>query len=84
MPDTILDVDYIVGHDVSGGWLDLQAVLSGILVQGAAAHSPLERLEGVQTRATRLLEAVRTTASFRCSRHWPTCLWDTAPHMPCW
>lgn len=57
MPDTILDVDYIVGHDVSGGWLDMQAVLSGILVQGAAAHSPLERLEGVQTRATHLLEA---------------------------
>ena len=28
MPGTILDVDYIVGHDVSGGWLDQQAVLT--------------------------------------------------------
>jgi hypothetical protein len=56
MPDTILDVDYVVGHDVSGGWLDLQAVLGGILVQGETAQNPLERLEGVQKRATQLLD----------------------------
>ncbi|MBK6387849.1 MAG: hypothetical protein IPF71_14230 [Rhodoferax sp.] len=57
MPDTILDVDYVVGHDITGGWLDLQTVLGGILVQGESAQSPLDRLEGVQKRATSLLDA---------------------------
>ena len=37
----IRDSDYVVGHDITGGWLDLQTVLGGILVQGESAQSPL-------------------------------------------
>lgn len=57
MPSTILEVDYVVGHDVTGGWLDLHEVLSSVLYQGSAARTPLERLDGIQKRAMQLIEA---------------------------
>jgi len=57
MPSTILEVDYVVGFDIVGGWLDMHEVLSSVLYQGAAARTPLERLDGVQRRATDLLLA---------------------------
>ena len=55
MPSEILDVDYVVGYEISGGWLDLHEVLTGVLYQGPAARTPLERLEGIQQRATALV-----------------------------
>jgi HD-GYP domain-containing protein (c-di-GMP phosphodiesterase class II) len=55
MPDAIRDADYAVGHDVVGGWLDVQAALSGLLQQGEAARNALERLEGIEKRATQLM-----------------------------
>lgn len=57
MPSTILEVDYVVGFDIVGGWLDMHEVLSSVLYQGAGARTPLERLDGVQRRATELLAA---------------------------
>lgn len=55
MPSEILEVDYVVGYDIAGGWLDLHEVLTGVLYQGMASRTPLDRLEGVQQRATELL-----------------------------
>lgn len=55
LPSTILEVDYVAGYDVTGGWLDLHDVLSAVLYPGAAARSALERLDGVQRRATELM-----------------------------
>jgi len=55
MPSEIQDVDYVVGHDIRGGWLDLHEVLSGVLYQGPAARTPLERLAGIERRATELV-----------------------------
>ena len=55
MPSEILDVDYVVGYDISGGWLDMHEVLSSVLYQGPAARTPLERLDGIQRRATDLV-----------------------------
>jgi len=55
MPSVILEVDYVVGHDITGGWLDLHEVLSSVLYQGPAARTPLERLAGIEHRATELV-----------------------------
>jgi hypothetical protein len=55
MPEAILESDYAMGHDVVGGWLDVQAALSGLLHQGEAARNALERLEGIEKRATQLM-----------------------------
>ena len=57
MPTEILDIDYVVGFDVKGGWLDLHEVLNGLLYQGAAARNALERLEGIHARAAKLVQA---------------------------
>ena len=57
MPTEILEIDYVVGHEVVGGWMDLHEVLATLLKQGAAAKSPLERVLGIQKRATHLLQA---------------------------
>jgi hypothetical protein len=46
-----------VGHEVVGGWMDLHEVLATLLKQGPAAKSPLERVLGIQKRATHLLLA---------------------------
>ncbi len=55
MPGEILDTDYLEGRAVEGGWLDLQEILRGLLYQGAQAHTPLARLEGIQQKALNLL-----------------------------
>jgi hypothetical protein len=57
MPSEILEIDFVVGHEVVGGWLDLHEVLATLLKQGAAAKSPLERVLGLQKRASHLLKA---------------------------
>ena len=56
MPAEILETDYIIGREVLGGWLDLQAILQGLLYQGAAAINPLPRLEGIERKALDLLK----------------------------
>jgi hypothetical protein len=56
MPSEIRESDYIVGAQLSGGWLDVQEVLRGILYQGGVAISPLERLDGLSRKAVSLLE----------------------------
>ena len=56
LPSNISENDYIVGHEVQGGWLDLQEILRSLLYQGAAASSPLARLEGVEQKAQELLQ----------------------------
>lgn len=55
MPSEIWEADYLSGTQVKGGWLDLQEILRGLLYQGAAAISPLQRLDGIETRARELL-----------------------------
>jgi hypothetical protein len=56
MPSEIRESDYVVGAQLSGGWLDLQEVLRGILYQGGLAISPLERLDGLARKAVNLVE----------------------------
>lgn len=56
MPSTIRENDWVVGTELSGGWLDLQEVLRGILYQGGLAINPLRRLHGIAKKATQLLE----------------------------
>ena len=55
MPSEIWETDYVVGTEVLGGWLDLQEILRGLLYQGEAAISPLQRLEGIEQKALALL-----------------------------
>ena len=57
MPSEIREGDYVVGQHISGGWLDLQDVLRGILYQGGLAINPLQRLAGIQKKALELLQA---------------------------
>lgn len=57
MPSDIRESDYVVGQQVSGGWLDLQEVLRGILYQGGLAINPLRRLSGIEKKAIELLQA---------------------------
>jgi hypothetical protein len=57
MPSVIRESDYVVGAQLSGGWLDLQEVLRGILYQGGLAMNPLQRLDGIARKALALLEA---------------------------
>lgn len=56
MPAEILELDYTVGEDITGGWVDVQTVLTQLLYAGVAAKNPLGRLEGVQKRAMELLD----------------------------
>lgn len=56
MPTEIREMDYVVGRQLHGGWLDLQEVLRGILYQGGLAITPLERLMGIEKKARELLE----------------------------
>jgi hypothetical protein len=55
MPATILDTDYLEGHPVDGGWLDVQEILRGLLYQGAEATAALPRLEGIEAAVNRLM-----------------------------
>lgn len=57
MPSEIRESDYVVGAQLSGGWLDLQEVLRGILYQGGLATNPLQRLDGIARKVLSLLEA---------------------------
>ncbi len=57
MPSEIRESDYVVGAQLSGGWLDLQEVLRGILYQGGLATNPLQRLAGLASKVQSLLEA---------------------------
>ena len=56
MPDSIRESDYVEGKQLSGGWLDLQEVLRGILYQGGLSINPLPRLQGIQDKALTLLQ----------------------------
>ncbi|MFM2035710.1 MAG: hypothetical protein RL459_975 [Pseudomonadota bacterium] len=56
-PATILEVDYTVVQGIVGGWLDMQAVLHGLLYQGSAARLPVARLEALQARGMELINA---------------------------
>lgn len=56
LPSEILETDFEAGKEVIGGWLDLQAILRGLLYQGTAAISPLSRLAGIEARARELLQ----------------------------
>ena len=56
LPSEIRETDYIVGKQLSGGWLDLQEVLRGILYQGGLAIQPLPRLKGIAHKALELLQ----------------------------
>ncbi len=56
MPEEILEVDYLEGHAVDGGWLDLQEILRVLLYQGAQASSPIPRLQGIEQKAVTLLK----------------------------
>jgi hypothetical protein len=57
MPSEIRESDYVEGHQVNGGWLDLQEVLRGILYQGGLAINPMQRLAGIEKKAQQLLDA---------------------------
>ena len=56
MPSEIREIDYVVVKPMSGGWLDLQEVLRGILYQGGLAISPLQRLAGIEKKTLSLLK----------------------------
>lgn len=57
LPAEILETDYAPDHEVLGGWLDLQELLSGLLYQGEAARHALPRLAGIERRALDLLNS---------------------------
>jgi HD-GYP domain-containing protein (c-di-GMP phosphodiesterase class II) len=57
MPTEIREVDYVVGKQLHGGWLDLQEVLRGILYQGGLAMNPMQRLADIQAKAQTLVKA---------------------------
>jgi len=57
MPAEILASDYVVAQHLSGGWLDLQEVLRGILYQGGLALNPLHRLISIEHKAHALVAA---------------------------
>ena len=57
MPSEIRDSDYVEVQRFSGGWLDLQEVLRGLLYQGGLTLNPLERMLGIQDKAAALVGA---------------------------
>ena len=56
MPSAIRERDYLTGEQLSGGWLDLQEVLRGILYQGGLALNPVHRLTAIENKARALLQ----------------------------
>lgn len=56
LPTEIAEVDYLPGHEVNGGWLDLQDILRGVLYQGEAAVSPMPRLQALEDKALKLAQ----------------------------
>ncbi|MCB8747978.1 hypothetical protein LHU53_13790 [Rhodoferax sp. U2-2l] len=55
LPSEIQEDDFLPDHEVTGGWLDVQDVLRGLLYQGEAAVTPLPRLQALEDRALALL-----------------------------
>jgi len=56
LPASIAEADYIEGKEMQGGWLDLQAILQGLLYQGKVAINPLERLASIENKVLELLK----------------------------
>jgi len=56
LPTEIIEQDYLPGHEVHGGWLDLQDILRGVLYQGTAAVSPMPRLQALEDKALKLAQ----------------------------
>jgi HD-GYP domain-containing protein (c-di-GMP phosphodiesterase class II) len=56
MPSEIRESDYLAAQPHSGGWLDLQLSLRGMLYQGGLAINPLTRLKGMEEQVLRLLQ----------------------------
>jgi HD-GYP domain-containing protein (c-di-GMP phosphodiesterase class II) len=57
MPSEILESDYAAAEPQSGGWLDLQQTLRGVLYQGGLAINPRARLKGLEERVLSLLQS---------------------------
>jgi len=57
LPSEISEDDFLPGHEVIGGWMDVQDVLRGLLYQGVSAVSPLPRLDALEDRALALLQS---------------------------
>lgn len=55
MPSEILEIDFAVGHEVVGNWLDLHDLHSALLHQGGNAKQPLARVDSIQKAAMNLL-----------------------------
>jgi hypothetical protein len=68
MPSEIREVDYRVGTQLSGGWLDLQEVLRGILYQGGLAIDPLDRIDGIARKVLALVKADEDDSLFELFR----------------
>ena len=64
LPSTILDVDYAVGFELTGGWLDLHEALNAVLYHGEGTRNAISRLDAIQSRATALLRADPDAALF--------------------
>lgn len=64
LPGTILDVDYAVGFELTGGWLDLHEALNAVLYHGEGTRNAMQRLDAIQSRATALLRADPNAALF--------------------
>ena len=68
MPSEIREADYRVGTQLSGGWLDLQEVLRGILYQGGLAIDPLDRIDGIARKVLALVQADEDDSLFELFR----------------
>lgn len=66
LPTEITEDDFLPGHEVSGGWMDLQNVLRGLLYLGVSAVSPLPRLDAREDRALALLQRNPTQGCSPC------------------
>ena len=64
LPWVIEEEDFLPGHEVNGGWMDVQDVLRGLLYQGELAVSPLPRLQALEDRALALLTHAPDEALF--------------------
>lgn len=63
-PSTILEVDYAIGFEIAGGWLDLHEAINSVFYQGAGTRNALERLDAIRSRAVALLQAEPDAALF--------------------
>lgn len=56
MPSAILPRDYVLSEQLTGGWMDLQEFVRGILYQGGLAMNPMARLDKIELRLLALLD----------------------------